>query len=693
MTIRKLLTLTVCTALLGCSDDPEQTQQVPPTTGFGNRLSGLTAIIPEAGVTDKSSTTRTGAAETGATVWLVDDAITVTDGLHAGTFDVATGIGTATGKFNGSLDFEQTPLYAVYPAVSAMNGFTAPVVISTMQNARTAGANNIMTARCEKVKAASESQFVFRKKAATAQLSFDFTSEGKYASEKVNSVKITAEGVNFAGACDFDLTDPDAQLRGSSNSITYTFNEAPSLADKIEFTIGLAPCDLTQAANMYYLVSTDRYTFLFNKRPAQSSPEGSAISVSLPLDQFTATDSETPAEGEVKITHELPALNLSAQGTANCYIVDKEARCSFDATVMGNGGEGIIPGGGFTDYLGNPLTAPATIAPASAELLWETTDGLISELVLSDGIVSFNTSAGKGNALIAVKDQQGRIMWSWHIWCTDLPADQVYMANKYGNSYTFMDRSLGATSALDDTGSLGMSYQWGAQGPDPRLVEILRHDRTDPLRIRNQGERRRFRRIHRNDRQCDPESRNLPQGGGLAFRRTQQLPLGQSAGRGGADRDSSKVDLRPVSPRLQDSGQGCLLDLHENGRKHHRPSSTQRRKHKSDQTRMVSLLRSHGFGRAGMVPLQRVPLLQLRRTEPRFVLLLLDLGSLRRNEELLSGIQERLERGRSALHLPARKCPNNPLRQGITTGSIPCADRISAQGTNRQSKNLKNQTR
>lgn len=73
MTIRKLLTLTVCTALLGCSDDPEQTQQVPPTTGFGNRLSGLTAIIPEAGVTDKSSTTRTGVAETGATVWLIDE--------------------------------------------------------------------------------------------------------------------------------------------------------------------------------------------------------------------------------------------------------------------------------------------------------------------------------------------------------------------------------------------------------------------------------------------------------------------------------------------------------------------------------------------------------------------------------------------------------------------------------------------
>ena len=122
--------------------------------------------------------------------------------------------------------------------------------------------------------------------------------------------------------------------------------------------------------------------------------------------------------------------------------------------------------------------AAETIAPASAELLWETSDGLISELVLSDGIVSFNTSAGKGNALIAVKDQQGRIMWSWHIWCTDLPADQVYMANKYGNSYTFMDRSLGATSALDDTGSLGMSYQWGRKDPIPGSSKF--YDMTEP---------------------------------------------------------------------------------------------------------------------------------------------------------------------------------------------------------------------
>ena len=69
-------------------------------------------------------------------------------------------------------------------------------------------------------------------------------------------------------------------------------------------------------------------------------------------------------------------------------------------------------------------------------------------------------------------------MWSWHIWCTDLPAYQVYMTNKYGNSYTFMDRSLGATSALDDTGSLGMSYQWGRKDPIPGSSKF--YDMTEP---------------------------------------------------------------------------------------------------------------------------------------------------------------------------------------------------------------------
>ncbi|MFR4236058.1 MAG: hypothetical protein ACLT1W_06905, partial [Alistipes onderdonkii] len=247
----------------------------------------LTAIIPEAGVTDKSSTTRTGAAETGATVWLVDDAITVTDGLHAGTFDVATGIGTATGKFNGSLDFEQTPLYAVYPAVSAMNGFTAPVVISTMQNARTAGANNIMTARCEE-STASESQFVFRKGRHGAAL-VRLHLEGKYASKR--SIPSRLRPRHKFRRCMRLRPDRSRRSAPGSSTASPTRSTKPRRWPINQFTIGLAPAT-TQAANTLSRQHGPLHvSFQQTARPVQS---GRKRHLRFAADQFTATDSETP---------------------------------------------------------------------------------------------------------------------------------------------------------------------------------------------------------------------------------------------------------------------------------------------------------------------------------------------------------------------------------------------------------------
>lgn len=71
-----------------------------------------------------------------------------------------------------------------------------------------------------------------------------------------------------------------------------------------------------------------------------------------------------------------------------------------------------------------------------------------------------------GNAVIAVQDAEGRILWSWHIWiCKDYcpgDTDQVY----YNDAGTLMDRNLGATSAVPgDVGALGLLYQWGRKDP------------------------------------------------------------------------------------------------------------------------------------------------------------------------------------------------------------------------------------
>ena len=146
------------------------------------------------------------------------------------------------------------------------------------------------------------------------------------------------------------------------------------------------------------------------------------------------------------------AVNLSQSGTANSYIVSEAGKYKF-STVKGNSSESVG-------------------AVASADVLWETfgTDvtpnvgDLVKNAVYSDGCITFQTAEtfNKGNAVIAAKDASGTILWSWHIWLTDQPEEQVY----YNNAGTMMDRNLGATSATPgDVGALGLLYQWGRKDP------------------------------------------------------------------------------------------------------------------------------------------------------------------------------------------------------------------------------------
>ena len=146
------------------------------------------------------------------------------------------------------------------------------------------------------------------------------------------------------------------------------------------------------------------------------------------------------------------STDLSTSGTANCYIVSKAGAYKFTPT-KGNSSESVG-------------------AIASAEVVWETfgTDvtpnmgDLVKNVKYQDGTVCFETPSEykEGNALIAAKDAEGTILWSWHIWLTDEPQGQVY----YNNAGIMMDRNLGATSATPgDVGALGLLYQWGRKDP------------------------------------------------------------------------------------------------------------------------------------------------------------------------------------------------------------------------------------
>ena len=93
---------------------------------------------------------------------------------------------------------------------------------------------------------------------------------------------------------------------------------------------------------------------------------------------------------------------------------------------------------------------------------------IISEVEYSDGSIRFHASGRAGNALIALKDSSGKILWSWHIWsCPGFnPSECSHVFNTVGG--TLMDRNLGATSVVKgEPAALGLMYQWGRKDPFP----------------------------------------------------------------------------------------------------------------------------------------------------------------------------------------------------------------------------------
>jgi hypothetical protein len=147
-----------------------------------------------------------------------------------------------------------------------------------------------------------------------------------------------------------------------------------------------------------------------------------------------------PAVGIVDLSDE--KNTGEPQNTANCYIINRAGTYKFPL-VYGNGLKDGKPNTAaytntgsnksYVNHLGNLITSPYIYdndgcKPDHVELLWQDykndNQGLIKELEISDDkhYVIFSTAdqehIGQGNALIAVYDAEGTILWSWHIWVT-----------------------------------------------------------------------------------------------------------------------------------------------------------------------------------------------------------------------------------------------------------------------------------
>ena len=168
---------------------------------------------------------------------------------------------------------------------------------------------------------------------------------------------------------------------------------------------------------------------------------------------------------------------------ANCFVIAPEAgnELSFNpylapgADVAGTGVvyEDRVIDGRFSRVAG-------------VKIVWQTAAGLIRSVSLAQGMVNIatNTDGVAGNALVAIYDDRGTPIWSWHIWVT--PYEKVLYRNGTNGrlqnyaGHTWMDRNLGALSTIkNDNDARGVYYQWGRKDP---FVTSVADGGTAPIR-------------------------------------------------------------------------------------------------------------------------------------------------------------------------------------------------------------------
>lgn len=154
--------------------------------------------------------------------------------------------------------------------------------------------------------------------------------------------------------------------------------------------------------------------------------------------------------------------NLSKNGTANCYIVNRMGTYQF-SLVYGNGD--VTNNDNFVDHKGKPILYKSIQDQMEevykcdyqlqAQLVWQDVEGLITGLnaLKSSDIIEFTVSkTTPANAVIALQGRENdnadwETLWTWHIWMTDEVnpngGNTVSLQNDKGNSNEILPVNLG----------------------------------------------------------------------------------------------------------------------------------------------------------------------------------------------------------------------------------------------------------
>lgn len=281
-----------------------------------------------------------------------------------------------------------------------------------------------------------------------------------------------------------NLSDGSLTLTSGTPEISLHFNEAAKLsATPVNAYMTITPGHAGKTFSVYATVNGIETKLGSKKVPASGLPAGVKAALS-----FEVGDNTTGHE----------YTDLSANGTANCYLVTSPGFYKFKADVKGNG---VVP-----SQL-ESVAGETAIAPKSVLVLWyntlqksnnwvdESPVYLSSVSLDSDGYIRFYTPDVfvPGNVVIAAFAEEGvtyesitvdenkcinnaTLLWSWNIWAADGYNPEVATITAGGKQ--FMNRLLGATiSGMGTTGdyipigAVGNYYQWGRKDPFPAFSD------------------------------------------------------------------------------------------------------------------------------------------------------------------------------------------------------------------------------
>ena len=287
-------------------------------------------------------------------------------------------------------------------------------------------------------------------------------------------------------------------LSQSANNLKYTFEATPNPSEAANTEGATTSYQITSYVDddkqhrpvKWKVVSYDADgdgTFSMSEKPDWLTIPNEGRTTTQDVEQYTAIfkanqrDVLADFNNAMKTADPVTDHNLAnakgkaaIENTANCYVISAPGTYRIPL-VYGNAIEGgttnasaytssksCIVGGEefvlqeFLDHNDHKITSPYINVQNSgdqatkAEVIWEDCKDIVTApAVTGSGADSYLTFTIKkenlqnGNAIVAVTNTDGKVMWSWHLWFTPKSSLKTIPFTSVGSTYNFMTDNLG----------------------------------------------------------------------------------------------------------------------------------------------------------------------------------------------------------------------------------------------------------